>query len=144
MSGSEKVPRLVLVASEAGKVTFQIDVAAVPGATMKDLLDARDWLIGLAGTLRDREFDTTPLDEGIARRPFNPQGDEDLESAAEDVVREMLMDEIVEFAPRTLWRLLRAHGDLAALVTAVAGRADVPPLLRQRASCALEALGGCR
>lgn len=54
MSGSEKVPRLVLVASEAGKVTFRIDASAVPGATMEELLDARDWLIGLAETLRDR------------------------------------------------------------------------------------------
>lgn len=141
MSGSEKVPRLVLVASDAGKIMFRIDEGAIPGATMAELLDARDWLIGLGGTLRDRAFDTTPLEEEIARRPFDTNGDEDLECAAEDVVREMLMDEIVEFAPRTLWRLMRAHGEVAALVTAVAERADVPPLLRQRASCALEELG---
>ncbi|MCC6738224.1 MAG: hypothetical protein IT452_04200 [Planctomycetia bacterium] len=144
MSGSEKVPRLVLVESDAGKVTFKIDVPAIPGATMEELLDARDWLIGLAGTLRDRAIDTAPIDEEIARRPFDPEGDEDLESAAEDVVREMLMEEIVEFAPRTLWRLMRAHGEVTALVSVVATSGDVPQLLRQRASCALEALGGGR
>lgn len=144
MSGSEKVPRLVLVGNEAGKVSFRIDVPALPDATLEELLDARDWLFGLAGILRDRSFDTTPLDEEIARRPFDPQGDEDLESTAEDVVREMLMDEIVEFAPRTLWRFMRAHDEVKALVNAVAANTDVPPLLRQRASCALEALGGGR
>ncbi|NUN49622.1 MAG: hypothetical protein HUU15_12415 [Candidatus Brocadiae bacterium] len=144
MSGSGKVPRLVLVASDAGKVTFQIDTSAIPGATLAELLDARDWLISLAGTLRDRAFDTAPLDEEIARRPFDPQGDEDLEYAAEDVAREMLMDEVCEFAPRDLLRYLRAHAEVLGLARAVADTGDVPPLLRQRASCALEALGGGR
>jgi hypothetical protein len=144
MSGGEKVPRLVLVGSDSGKVTFAIDAGAVPGATLAELIDARDRLIGLAGTLRDRAFDTTPLDEEIARRPFDPQGDEDLECAAEDVVREMLMNEICEFSPRHLFRYMRSHADVLGLARAVADSGDVPPLLRQRASCALQALGGGR
>lgn len=144
MSGNEKIPRLVLVASEAGKITFQIDVEAIPGATMSELLDAHDWLVGIAGTLRDRTFDTTLLDEEIARRRFDRNGDEDVECAAEDVVREVLMDEICEFTPRDLLRYLRAHADVLGLVRAVASSDDVPSLLRQRASCAFDALGSGR
>jgi hypothetical protein len=144
MSGGEKVPRLVLVGSDSGKVTFAIDAGAVPGATLAELLDARDWLIGLAGTLRDRAFDTAQLDEEIARRPFDPAGDKDLESAAEDVVREMLMNEICEFAPRDLLRYMRPHAEVLGMARAVADGGDVPPLQRQRASCALQALGGGR
>lgn len=144
MSEPKPLPRLVFVASESGKITFRIDLPALPEASMKELLDARDWLIGLAGTPAAPGFDVAPVDEEIARRPFDPHGAEDVECAAEDVVREMLMERVVDFAPRHLLHYLLAHDEVIALARAVAERDDVPPLLRQRAACALEALGSDR
>ncbi|MCE9584588.1 MAG: hypothetical protein K8T20_19025, partial [Planctomycetes bacterium] len=132
-----------------GKVVAHADLTALPTATTADLLDARDWLVELART-NDGHADVGPIEAEIARRPFDPAGDRDVEAAAEDVVREMIMDAIVDLAPRQLFPYLLVHSELMALVKAVAERSDVPPLslnapaARSRPSTRLPALRGKR